>query len=325
MRTIAVRNVRHALHAGLDHLLANGVINDNVIVAPTPVVTAYSHPQERVLVWPLRDANPFFHLFEALWMLVGRRDVKFLNNYIKDFGDRFGEPNGFEHDAYGYRWRYSFGFDQLAANIAKLQLKSTDRQTVIQMWDATSNNNDLRGDWKTRPCNTHAYLRVHEGKLDITVCNRSNDIIWGAYGANAVQFSVLQEYLAAWLDVDVGTYYQFSNNFHAYLDVFTKLAGKSEIGIDYYPPVRPMINDPELFDRELRMWFQAYDRNEFRNDLKNRFISYTVTPMAHTYACWRAKDGTAALKMALTIEAADWREACVQWLTRRNERAGISS
>lgn len=325
MHPITVRNVRHALHAGLDHLLANGVKDGNVIVAPTPVTTVYLEPRERVLIWPARDANPFFHLFEALWMLVGRRDVAFLNNYIRDFGDRFGEPSGFEHDAYGYRWRYSLGFDQLEINIDKLKSKSNDRQTVIQMWDASSINNDLRGNFKTRPCNTHAYLRVHDNRLDITVCNRSNDIIWGAYGANAVQFSILQEYLAARLGVEVGVYYQISNNFHAYLDVFNNLAGQSETAIDFYPTIRPMIDHPETFDRELRSWFHAYDRQEFRNDLKNRFLSYTVTPMAHAYACWRAKDAPAALKMALTIEAADWREACVQWLTRRNERTGISS
>jgi thymidylate synthase len=323
MYSICARNVRRALHAGIDHLHTHGVRDGNVIVAPHPVTTAYERPWERVLIWPERDANPFFHLFEAMWMLVGRRDVKFLNHFIKDFGDRFGETNGYEHDAYGYRWRYSFGFDQLEVIVDKLRVKSNDRQTVIQMWDATSINNDLRGDWKTRPCNICACPRVHDTRLDLTVFCRSNDIIWGAYGANAVQFSVLQEYLAARLGVDVGIYYQVSNNFHAYLDVWEKLVDKAEAE-SVYPATRRMITHPDLFDRELNSWFRAYDRGEFRNDLKNRFISYTMTPMAHAFNCWRAKDGPAALKMAQTIEANDWREACVQWIIRR-EHARISS
>jgi thymidylate synthase len=54
--------------------------------------------------------------------------------------------------------------------------------------------------------------------LDLTVLCRSNDVVWGAYGANAVHFSVLQEYLAGRIGVDVGVMYQFSNNYHGYVD-----------------------------------------------------------------------------------------------------------
>jgi hypothetical protein len=46
-----------------------------VLVSQTPVVTCYSAPTQRVLFSPMRDANPFFHLMEALWMLAGRDDV----------------------------------------------------------------------------------------------------------------------------------------------------------------------------------------------------------------------------------------------------------
>ena len=33
-------------------------------------------------------------------------------------------------------------------------------------------------------------------KLCMTVCNRSNDMLWGAYGANVVHMSMLQEFVA---------------------------------------------------------------------------------------------------------------------------------
>jgi len=54
--------------------------------------------------------------------------------------------------------------------------------------------------------------------LNMTVFNRSNDMVYGALGANVVHFSVLQEYMAACIGVEVGTYYQVSSNMHVYLD-----------------------------------------------------------------------------------------------------------
>ena len=50
----------------------------------------------------------------------------------------------------------------------------------------------------------------------MTVCNRSNDMLWGAYGANAVHMSMLQEYLASRLEIAVGEYTQISDSFHVY-------------------------------------------------------------------------------------------------------------
>ncbi len=238
MRVIRARNVNGALNEGMHLLDECGVREDSragpVVVAPWPVTTIYERPCERVLFEPRRDANPFFHLMEGLWMLAGRQDAKFLNRYVRDFGDRFAEPtvmwqNENEriiHDAYGHRWRRAFGYDQLDLIVKKLRANPQDRQCVLQMWDATAwqerdlvvkiygddmiGQDDLEGDWVSRPCNTHAYFRVRDVAyrdppvtdqnsaeweariarggdkvLDMTICCRSNDAIWGAHGANA--------------------------------------------------------------------------------------------------------------------------------------------
>ena len=57
----------------------------------------------------------------------------------------------------------------------------------------------------------------------MTVCCRSNDIIWGTYGTNAVHFSMLQEYLAARLNAQLGVYRHISDSFHAYSSVLEKV------------------------------------------------------------------------------------------------------
>ncbi len=70
----------------------------------------------------------------------------------------------------------------------RLKTYPNDRRTVVGMWDPWE---DLweENDGKDYPCNTQIYFWERKGQLNMTVCNRSNDMIWGAYGANAVHMS----------------------------------------------------------------------------------------------------------------------------------------
>jgi len=217
MRIINVRNVHEALPEGIRLLQEEGLLkqtrNGLAMMAPWPVATVYSHPWERVIFHPERDANPFFHLYEMLWMLDGRNDVEPLIKYASNFGD-YSDDGRTIHDAYGYRWRKHFSFDQIPKIINALIHNPGDRRCVLQMWDPKV---DLGFGGKAFPCNlTVTFSRAATGALDMVVFNRSNDIIWGAYGANAVHFSFLQEYMAYEMECPMGTYTQISTNFHAY-------------------------------------------------------------------------------------------------------------
>lgn len=392
MHVIRARNVAEALSAGLAYLLEHGAREESragpVLVAPGPVATVYEQPTERVLFSAVRDANPFLHLMESLWMLQGRDDVAFLNRFVGDFGARFGEADGRLHGAYGHRWRRALGFDQLDAVVKKLRANPQDRQAVIQMWDATPDHegryfaggmpstrldigsDDLRGAWADRPCNTHIYLRVREEcghleksknfersgvlsqtinrVLDITVLCRSNDIVWGAYGANAVHFSVLQEYLAARIGVGVGRYTQVSNNFHAYESELGRLLTRvvrpfvleASAGLSLplalqdqrYGVVRPdaLVDNPSTFDDELRLLLAVYEGSDPTDlemgadhstlgNLLNGFLHGTVFPMLMAHRAWRAKDVGKTDRWLHQIEAADWCSATTEWIQRRRK------
>lgn len=230
MRVISVRNVHEALPEAVRLLQAHGIQretrNGMALVAPFPVTTEYARPTERVLFWPQRDANPFFHLAESLWMISGRDDVRFLTRYVSDFG-KFSDDGETLHGAYGRRWRRAYEMrnmqdDQLAIIARRLRENPDDRRCVLQMWDAEA---DLDSSSKDVPCNlVVSFQRDVVGALDMTVFCRSNDLIWGAYGANAVHFSLLQEYLATWIGCEVGTYWQVSTNWHAYVEPLAKIA-----------------------------------------------------------------------------------------------------
>lgn len=349
MRVVRVRNV-HEAWARLPGVLSDAEEQESrngpVLVCPEPVTTVYERPTERVLLDERRDANPFFHLVEALWMLAGRDDAATLDHYVRNFGKRFAESNGIIHGAYGDRWRHALGFDQLDAVVGRLRLNPRDRQAVIQMWDAREHSHDylpgcddLCGDFRDRPCNTHVYLRIRDSRsllagetygpvLDMTVCCRSNDMVFGGYGANAVHFSVLQEYLAARIGVEVGTYTQVSNNFHVYKDVWERLRPEGEDvheHEDWGPTAllcAPMVSEPERFDRDLDRWFTWHDslwagEEDHPSATSNLWFKNTAARAARAYWLYRQKQLPAAASMARAIECPAWRVACLEWLSRR--------
>jgi hypothetical protein len=329
VHTLDVRNVCEALPAGLRLLEQLGTWEDSrngrVLIAPGPVATVYHKPMERVLVARGRDANPFFQLMEAMWMLDGRRDAAFLNTYVRDFGERYAEEDGNLWGAYGYRWQHWFGceddddpVDQLERIGEMLRRNHQDRRAVLAMWDG---NLDLGADRRDIPCNTHVYFRVFRDYLDMTVCCRSNDIVWGAYGANAVHFAFLQEYMSALVGVRPGMYTQFSNNYHVYEPIYRKmLAAKAHGALDedgYRESgleALPLVDDIQTFRRELSDLLTCPRHGAV---LSNRFLSHTVLPVAMVHRHWSEGNRHIALEASRAIEAPDWRRACHEWMQRR--------
>src|SRR5690606_9539658 len=86
--------------------------NGPVLEHRGPVATVYEKPRERVMLNATRDANPFFHLMEALWMLAGRRDVAWINQFNSNIAN-YSDDGVVFHGAYGHRWRHYFGKDQI--------------------------------------------------------------------------------------------------------------------------------------------------------------------------------------------------------------------
>ncbi len=353
MHILDVRNVNEALPKMLQHLEARGERSlsraGEVIVAPTPVTTVYRKPMERVLFSPARDANPFFHLIEALWMLAGKRDVATLAHYVRRMSD-FSDDGITLHGAYGYRWlnRPHPPFNQLSIVIELLKEHPQSRRAVIQIWDYQS---DLYTNekYKDIPCNLIVTPWIHNNQLlDLAVFCRSNDAIWGAAGTNAVQFSILQEYLAANLGMGVGILYQISNNFHAYSEIFEELRvlrpPRDARHYDEYTDKRviptKLIDDPVWFDLELDYFFRWHKErlentkeDEQKIDMqyvyswRNSIFSKVAIPMVKAYMIFRRRKGDPNQfenidrqldDPSLTTQRNDWLYAARCWMDRRN-------
>lgn len=405
---VKVRNVNEAFNLFVSGI-ANGSIPTtskpsragDVLKIDEPVTITFQRPTERVLFNQARDCNPFFHVFESLWMLAGRNDVAPLKYYSSKIGDVASDDGSTFNGAYGWRWRKHPGkytlqrngtmtmkaIDQLPILIKHLKYKPESRRAVLQMWrvlddlkriddQANPDCKDCMGTGvvvrdvpqgdedatlnvvcpcvvkatKDVCCNTAAYFSLRnvdtpkgEGfghrdtYLDMTVTNRSNDLIWGLLGANVVHFSFLQEYMACALGVEVGHYHQFANDLH----VYTANNGgfKPEVWMtagngDFYdltPDINtmrvPLVRDAVMFDREVQEFVNANyldeeDAEKLITPLPNiewaePFLQLVAQPMCDAFHYHKVRDYGNAFAACDRIQVTDWRIAATNWIRKR--------
>jgi len=317
MRVLTVRNVHQALPVGITLLRTEGIRRSSragtVWEHPEPVATVYEHPEERVLFWAQRDANPLFHLFEALWMLAGRRDVAWLGKFTSRMAQYSDDGETF-HGAYGYRWRLAFGVDQIAEVETLLRRDPATRRAVVQMWHAPL---DLGTESKDIPCNDLITFKIGiDHALRMTVFCRSNDLVYGACGTNAVHFSLLHSYLAERLGVAVGPYTQVSDSFHAYKGVWERchalpVGDPCPYEQGEVAPLRLGTDDP-AWDEDLHHLF-----TEPSKGFTTPWFRTVVRPLYWAAEARRGGRWGEALEWAAECRATDWARATDEWLRRR--------
>ena len=172
------------------------------------VITEITQPRNRMQIVPGRRLNPWLALSESLWMLAGRDDVAVLKPYNKRICS-FSDDGVKLYGAYGKRL-----MNQLPAAIERLKADDTDRRAVLSIWEPR----DLMAQTLDPPCNTQVRFKVRENKLYMKVSCRSNDLHWGLHAVNLPQFSMLQEYVAARLGVNMGTQIHESDSLHIYTE-----------------------------------------------------------------------------------------------------------
>lgn len=323
---VHARNVNEALYEALHTIQSPGASdfvhtrNGPAHVLKGPLVTELRAPEERVLFWHLRDANPFFHLFESLWMLDGRNDVAFPAQFAKQILE-YSDDGHTLAGAYGHRWRRKGpdGRDQLEMIAEALMDDPNTRRAVLQMWDMVP---DLTDPGKDVPCNLIVAFDIRQNRLNAYISNRSNDMVWGLYGANAVHFSILLEYMARWIGVPVGTMTTFSVNAHIYPSLIK--ARKMLEGPDYFDhyrsavaapfPLMGTFTDVYEWDAMLRNFLISPGDDE---PLPDPFFSGVAQPMYKAWRSWRDGNTERAIQLCDNIVASDWRIACTEWLFRR--------
>jgi thymidylate synthase len=280
--------------------------NGPVMAMQTPVCLELLNPRARVVFNEYRDANPFFHIAEVVWMFAGSGDVRFVEKFNKRYREYADPGTDLVWGAYGMRWQKTE--DQIWEVIDILRTDPTSRQAVMSMWDSTY---DLNTDHNDRPCNTQIMFRVVNGYLDMLVTNRSNDLVWGALGANVVHFTYLQELIATSIGVPVGTYRVVTNNLHFYPDMpnAERHARAKLYEEPPYPPTIPLLHDFETWDH-LREDCQNY--LEGRLGVNTYWMGEVAGPMMEAYL-----DKPRREDILQDMVECDWKTAAFEWMGRR--------
>jgi hypothetical protein len=183
------------------------------------------------------------------------------------------------------------------------------------MWDA---HEDLGSKSLDIPCNLSITCRIVHGSLDFVITNRSNDLIFGLCGANAVHMSMLQEYMANRIGVPVGTWYHLTSNLHVYDIHYHLLNVSSLVPSVKYPSQMPLVRDWWVFDDEVK---ELCDGNwDSKFSYSEPFIAHVAAPMVRVWESWRAGIPEAALYFCNSILSEDWKLAARSWILRAQEK-----
>jgi hypothetical protein len=308
------RNVPEAYTEALWTMQVNGVEEDSrngpVLTIPFPVILEIEDPTQRVLFNPVRDANPFFHVMEFVWMIAGSNDAE----WISQFNKRMMEysDDGILRGAYGWRWQQG---NQISRAIGLLREDPHTRQCVVQMWDQLYDGPNAQS--SDRPCNTHIYFRVVGNQLNMTVCNRSNDLFWGMLGSNVVHFTMLQELVAEACGFGVGRYRVFTNNLHVYKNMpdFEHKFGYRTVH-DWYKyddvTTQPLLQPDEDY-RDFMADAHQMVEDGFSFSYRTEWFRGVASPMYDAYLDKPERDHYIS-----KITAPDWKLICSDWTTRRS-------
>jgi hypothetical protein len=149
----------------------------------------------------------------------------------------------------------------------------------------------------------------------MTVACRSNDIVWGCYGANAVHMSMLQEFIACATGLAMGTYYQISNDWHIY-EQHWPLLGKLPPEQEPYPTGHVALTNLYNWEDDLDNEYPAFIENDLSTP-SCPYIKRVLRPMRNAWRSYKLKDKFSAMMNASAIEDVAVRKACKEWLGRR--------
>lgn len=183
-----------------------------------PATLIIDEPRYFLTTPKARKGNYIFQLAELFWILSGSDDTKMISHYNKQWLKFTDDNEDILNGAYGKRIRDWYGEDQLLSVFEKLKRDPYSRQAVIVLFDPERDNYIFESTdsySKDIPCTNYFNFQIRDGKLNMGVVMRSNDLHKGSI-YDIPNFITIQHILAGWLDVEVGKYTHTAFSFHIY-------------------------------------------------------------------------------------------------------------
>jgi thymidylate synthase len=175
-----------------------------------------TQPRQRWVTTRKPTINPAFAIAECIWFIMGENNSAFLNYWNTQLPKYAGRVKCY-HGAYGNRLVRHFGVDQISTAYKTLLRNPKSRQVVLQIWDPKADLPFEDGQPRDPdiPCNLLCLLKIREKRLEWTQVVRSNDLFLGV-PYNIAQFTFLQEIMASWLGIEMGSFFLLCDSLHVY-------------------------------------------------------------------------------------------------------------
>lgn len=245
--------------------VVRAITSDGVEIAPRGVRTKelinctihLTNPRNRYIYNSTRRLNMAFGVAEFLWIITGQNVVDMVSYYNSSMA-KFSDDGVTLSGAYGRRlrgdklWRgYSrHGYiDQLTAVIGKLRQDPSTRQAINIIWNPIEDYAET----KDVPCTLGFQYLLRDGKLHMITTMRSNDV-WLGVPYDVHQFTMIQEIIAAMLDVEIGEYFHNIGSLHLYennYNIANEVLSKDNYINDNYEPAKleRKVNHLSLLDK----------------------------------------------------------------------------
>ena len=150
---------------------------------------------------------------EWQWYLSGDNSIDklgFIYGKIPEIWKRMADEKGNVNSNYGWQWKRNNQIDHV---INTLKYNPDTRQAAISIYDCKEYK-DYTND---TPCTYAVQFTIINGRLDMCVTMRSNDL-WYGFCNDQYCFSRLQKVVSNELNIEPGVYYHFAHNMHLYND-----------------------------------------------------------------------------------------------------------
>ena len=202
------KNANEAYEYYHNEIITNGIDFDNT-KALFNVGFYIENPEDNHITNEYRKWNPTYAMREWLWYQSGDPSAIEISKYAPIWKNMMDE-NGDVRSNYGWQWRRN---DQLSKVLKILKDNPNTRKAAISIYDGK----EIETYSNDTPCTYAVQFTVVDGKLNMSVLMRSNDL-WYGFCNDQFCFSMLQQHVAQLLELEVGTYYHFAHNLHLYND-----------------------------------------------------------------------------------------------------------
>jgi thymidylate synthase len=173
---------------------------------------SFENPRQRLISFKSREVNLYYCIGNFLWVMSQSDDVDFIS-YYNQRGNTFSDDGKRLPAAYGKRIFDIDGINQFWNCIRELKLDPDSRRAIISIHMP---QHDWRGVLDTS-CTSDFQMFIRKGKLYMINHMRSQSAAM-VMPYDTFLMTMIQEYAANLLGIELGTYTNFCGNIHIFLD-----------------------------------------------------------------------------------------------------------